>query len=119
MTIKTIKVKNFKSFKELQVDLGKFNVLIGANASGKSNFVQVFKFLRDIESHGLDNAISLQGGPEYLTSLNIGVTEHLSVEVVLSADRDKGYAIMATSKAGRSHLGVRPIEFTYSFSINF
>ena len=44
MTIKTIHVKNFKSFKELHVDLGKFNVLIGANASGKSNFIRVFEF---------------------------------------------------------------------------
>ncbi len=48
MNIKNIKVTNFKSFKELDVNLGNFNVLIGSNASGKSNFVQIFEFLRDI-----------------------------------------------------------------------
>jgi len=30
MAIKTIKVKNFKSFEEVEVHLGKFNVLIAA-----------------------------------------------------------------------------------------
>jgi AAA15 family ATPase/GTPase len=39
MTIKRIKVSNFKSFKNLDVELGKFNILIGANACGKSNFI--------------------------------------------------------------------------------
>ena len=38
MGIKRVEVKNFKSFKDLKIDLGKFNVVIGANASGKSNF---------------------------------------------------------------------------------
>lgn len=50
MAIKRIHVKNFKSFKDLEVEFGKFNVLIGANASGKSNFIQMFQFLRDITS---------------------------------------------------------------------
>ena len=59
MPINKIKISNFKSFKEIDIDLRQFNVLIGANASGKSNFVQIFKFLRDIEKHGLENAIAL------------------------------------------------------------
>lgn len=50
MSIKSIRVTNFKSFKDLEVNLGKFNVLIGINASGKSNFVQIFKFIKDIDT---------------------------------------------------------------------
>ncbi len=119
MTIKTIHVKNFKSFKELQVDLGKFNVLIGANASGKSNFIRVIEFLRDIERHGLDNAIQLQGGREYLTNLNIGVGESLSVEVVLSEGAGKTGPIIASSKDGKNHLFLDDPEVSYSFSIHF
>jgi predicted ATPase len=52
MAIKRIRVTNFKSFKDLEVALGKFNVLIGANASGKSNFIRIFEFLRDIVNMG-------------------------------------------------------------------
>lgn len=119
MTIKTIHVKNFKSFKELQVDLGKFNVLIGANASGKSNFIRVFEFLRDIARHGLENGISLQGGAEYLTNLNVGTTENLSMQVVFSQERGRGVLLIATSETSKTDLGVAPLEFIYSFSIAF
>jgi len=119
MTIKTVRVKNFKSFKEARVDLGKFNVLIGANASGKSNFIRVIEFLRDIARHGLDNAISLQGGPEYLTNLNIGVHENLSLDIVLSEEPERGGPFIGSSKAGDSVLVLMPLQVTYSFSISF
>ena len=66
ISLERIKVQNFKSFKSLDIPLDKFNVVIGANASGKSNFAQVFKFLNDIALDGLDSAISQQGGMEYL-----------------------------------------------------
>lgn len=81
--IKRIKVTNFKSFKRLEVKLGKFNVFIGANASGKSNFIQVFEFLRDISAAGLDNAISMQGGAKYLTNLLSDPSADLSLEIEL------------------------------------
>ena len=48
MRLKKLIVKNFKSLKECEVELGKFNVLIGPNASGKTNLVEVFKLLRKI-----------------------------------------------------------------------
>ena len=62
MAIRRLKVSNFRSFSEFDIELGDFNVLIGANASGKSNFVEVFRFLRDIRKEGLRNAVALQGG---------------------------------------------------------
>ena len=81
MAIKRIKVSNFKSFKKLDVRLGKFTILIGANASGKSNFVQIFKFIRDINTLGLDNAVSLQGS-EYLTNIGERLPQTLSLQVI-------------------------------------
>lgn len=81
MAINRIRLSNFKSFKDLDLQLGKFNVFVGANASGKSNFIQSFKFLRDMKDHGLDNAISIQGGIEYLRNINLGHSEDLSLEV--------------------------------------
>lgn len=81
MTIKKIEVTNFKSFKKLKLELGKFNVLIGANASGKSNFIQLFHFLRDIANFGLDNAIAMQGGIDYLTNIKIGSLDNFSLKL--------------------------------------
>jgi len=81
MKIRKLKVKNFKSFKELNLELSDFNILIGPNASGKSNIVHLFEFLRDISKHGLENAISLQGGVEYFTNVNLSDSEPFSIEI--------------------------------------
>lgn len=89
MKIKKLKVKNFKSFNELEVELKNFNILIGANAAGKSNFIHIFEFLRDIAKLGLDNAISIQGDVEYIRNINIGSAENLSIESVFSFDKER------------------------------
>ena len=44
--LRRLRVRNFKSFADLDVELEDFNVLVGYTASGKSNFVQIFRFLR-------------------------------------------------------------------------
>ena len=61
MPIKRIHIENFKSFSEIDVELSRFNVVIGSNAAGKSNFISVFRFLRDIARHGIVNAICHAG----------------------------------------------------------
>lgn len=114
MSIERIKVTNFKSFRELEVELGKFNVLIGANASGKSNFVQIFKFMKDIASHGLDNAVSMQGGVEYLRNINVGAAENFSLKVV--SDSDFGLAVRRTEN---DFIGIKTYETTYEFALKF
>ncbi|MFZ4727944.1 MAG: AAA family ATPase [Pseudanabaena sp.] len=43
--LKHISIKGYKSIKELDLDLSPINVLIGANGSGKSNFISFFKLL--------------------------------------------------------------------------
>ncbi len=48
MRLKKLVVKNFKSLRNCEVELGKFNVLVGPNASGKTNLIEVFKLLRKI-----------------------------------------------------------------------
>lgn len=45
--IKEVWIKNFKSYKELKLPLNNFNVLIGPNASGKTNFIEFFKFFKE------------------------------------------------------------------------
>lgn len=97
----------------MDVKLGKFNVLIGANASGKSNFVQIFKFLRDIVAHGLANAISMQGGVEYLRNINIGSSNNMSISVTSTkefkwAERTDGVLT-----------GLKAFETTYEFALKF
>lgn len=41
MNIKSLKIKNFKCFKEAEIDFGKITLLTGANSSGKSSLISV------------------------------------------------------------------------------
>jgi len=118
MPIKRINISNFKSFRKLEADLRNFNMLIGANASGKSSFVQIFKFLKDVENHGLDNAISMQGGVEYLRNVNIGPSANLEVEVIKDVEHEELLRLGKSTQEG-GYIGIVPLECTYRFAMKF
>jgi predicted ATPase len=115
MPIKKIKVSNFKSFNELEVELGNLNVLIGANASGKSNFLEIFSFLKNIANHGLNNAISMQGGVEYLRNTRIGSSKDFSLKIVYAPNRNLG----ATREKESRFIGETVYESVYEFTLEF
>ena len=52
-----IRVKNFKSFKNLDYRCAQLNLLAGMNGAGKSSFIQLLLFLKAIPGRGLNNAI--------------------------------------------------------------
>lgn len=56
--IRLIEAKNFRSLKYISQPLGAFNVLIGANGSGKTTFLDVVGFLSDLVSNGVGDAIT-------------------------------------------------------------
>lgn len=55
--IKKLKVRNFRSLKDFEIEFGKFNVLVGKNASGKSNVLDCLNFLREVIETSLANAV--------------------------------------------------------------
>src|SRR5271166_3125188 len=62
-----IRVKNFRSLKDVTLELGQRNVLVGANMAGKSNVMDLFKFIYDMTfpppgSMGPANAFFARGG---------------------------------------------------------
>lgn len=59
--LQRIKVSGFKSIKEMDLELRPLNVLIGANGAGKSNFLQVFTFIKKIVTGSL-RSYTLQAG---------------------------------------------------------
>jgi len=81
MFIERLRVTNFRSFRELELELSPLSVLVGANASGKTNFVQLFRFLRDVANEGFDSALALQGGVELVRNLRLGASEPLTIEI--------------------------------------
>jgi predicted ATPase len=60
--LKHLKVQNYLSLKDLSIDFGLRNVFVGPNMAGKSNIIDMFRFLTHIASTGLLAAINDRGG---------------------------------------------------------
>jgi predicted ATPase len=72
MYISNLKLRNWRNFTSVDADLKETVYLIGPNASGKSNLLDIFRFMRDIvnpKGGGLQQAIDLRGGLKKIRSL--------------------------------------------------
>lgn len=86
MFISRIELQNWKNFKEAKADLSQRAFLIGPNASGKSNLLDAFRFLRDIAENGLYQAVDERGGVSDLRCLAARKTPSLSLNVQISKE---------------------------------
>jgi len=87
MLLTRIKLKNWRNFREVDVPLGPRAYLIGANASGKSNLLDVFRFLRTVaqlDGGGLQKAIKERGGLGKVRSLHARQDPGVRIEVELT-----------------------------------
>lgn len=63
----SVTLQNFKSFgRAVEVPLRPITVLVGANNSGKSNFLSLARFLRRAVEKGGQEATRLEGGLDFL-----------------------------------------------------
>ena len=46
--IDKLTIRGFKSLQDVELELGKLNVLIGPNGAGKSNLISYFEMLREM-----------------------------------------------------------------------
>lgn len=91
MLITHVELKNWRNFKSAQFDMGKRVYLIGANASGKSNLLDVFRFLREVSKAsggGLQKAVESRGGITKLRCLQARKDTEVRICVHLSEDAD-------------------------------
>lgn len=90
MYIRHIKLKNWKNFNEVEAQLGHRVFLIGPNASGKSNFLDVFRYLRDVANDGLAKAVNdIRGGVSSIRCLAARHYSNIDVEVEIIGDEDE------------------------------
>lgn len=79
MPLDQIKVKGYKSIRDLDLPLTNLNVLIGANGAGKSNFVSLFKLLNNIIEGNLQRYVIQEGGSESLLYYGQKYTESIQI----------------------------------------
>jgi predicted ATPase len=88
MIVRKIKLHNWKNFQNCEVNITERCFVIGANASGKSNFIDALRFLRDIakQSGGLQEAVEERGGITKIRCLAARKQTNISITVELGED---------------------------------
>lgn len=112
MYISKLKISNFKSIVSADIDFERLTMLVGANASGKSNLINVFRFLSNIATDGIDNAIALQGGIPYLA--NASLPKGTPIEITFTLDlSNEGWV----RSPGKKSIGMKVRTIDYHFVI--
>ena len=62
MRLINLTIDNYKSLKSINIEPERLTLLVGANASGKSNFTDCLDFVSEVYRHGLEVAVSRKGG---------------------------------------------------------
>ncbi len=121
-------IENYKSIAFCDVRLGPLNVLVGLNGSGKSNFLDALRFVRDACNSSLTTAIQARGGidevrhrpgdPEGFVGLRLefqlpyGVTGHYAFRIHVRPAG--GYSVREEECVVDDHKdGHTPAYFTY------
>ncbi len=84
-----IEIKGYKSIRELNLELHSINILIGANGSGKSNFLSFFDFLKQIYNRNLQESVALKGIDTFLHKGN-KITKEISTHLFFK--KTNGYS---------------------------
>ena len=91
MIINRLIVKNWRNFQHIDVPLRERQFIVGPNASGKSNLLDIFRFLRDIakaEGGGLQKAISDRGGVSKIRCLSAPQDPEVAIEIHIADTPD-------------------------------
>lgn len=95
-----IRIKGYKSIKDIHLDLKAINILIGANGSGKSNFISFFEFLNALQDKRLKEYVAMRGGTDKLLHKGSDNTQTIQFDTSFG-NSINGYK--ATLKLGDEH----------------
>jgi len=85
-----LSVRGFKSIRELDLELGTVNVLIGGNGAGKSNLLSLLRMVRATATGGMQEWVARAGGARSVLHYGPKVTPALEVGIDLQAGSDAG-----------------------------
>lgn len=77
----SITIKGYKSIKEQTLAISGLNVLIGQNGAGKSNFISLFEFLKDVIEGKLQPLVQKAGGADELLYYGSRTTKSIEIEL--------------------------------------
>ena len=90
MILSQISLHNWKNFQNCSVNLAPRCFVVGANATGKSNFLDAIRFLHDIvkKGGGLQTAVESRGGITKIRCLSARTLTDVKISVTLKENAD-------------------------------
>src|SRR5271154_7071602 len=82
--IRQVTIRNYKSIAACKVKLGPLMFLVGANGSGKSNFLDAIRFVADALRTSLDHALRERGSIKEVRRRSGGHPNHFAVRLDLA-----------------------------------
>jgi predicted ATPase len=117
-----LELKNWKNFTDVKIPLARRTFLVGPNATGKSNFLDALRFLRDlvIEGGGLGKAVELRGGLNKVRSLFARQQPAVAISATVQDESGKGwrYELAFTHYSLKDPRPVLKKENVYSIGVD-
>lgn len=99
MMLDHITIQGFKSIRSIErLELRPINIVIGANGSGKSNFLGAFELLRAIRTRSLENFVLAAGGAEHLLHFGSNTTQQIRLALAFAGRSVLDFALLPTEQ---------------------
>lgn len=82
LKLEKIYVNNYKSFHDTTFKLDGFNIVVGTNNAGKSNFLDLLEFIDDALQNGLISAVKQKGGFERIKNFR-SEDDFIEIKVII------------------------------------
>lgn len=92
-----IEIEGYKSIKKARIDLRPLNILIGANGSGKSNFISFFEFLKNLIEGNIQTYIEIKGGQDKFLFQGQKITDKIYFKVDIDESTNFGLALIQSN----------------------
>ncbi len=84
--LEKIQLKGFKSIRNMDLELRRLNVLIGANGAGKSNFINLFRLMNKLVQKNLQFFLNQQGGVDRFLHFGRKVTDAIEIRFLFQSN---------------------------------
>lgn len=116
--VESIHIKNFKSIADEKIELGRVNVLIGSNGSGKSNILEAIAFLSaSLVSRNIDDDILFGKGvrlakPSLMITSERGKKQEEKIIIDIQLKDDKRYYLEASNSFSNDKWEIKNNKYT-------
>lgn len=101
--ISAVHARNYRSIADARLELGPITALVGLNAAGKSNLVDIPRFISDALTLDLDQAVSSRGGIEAIRRWSPSRPRNIEVGLTTPPPARVEYKFTLAAKPGGAY----------------